>query len=252
MRIRGSVIAFVLVAASGLAAACHPSVQPIEGGTTTSGSGGGSGANKPQVWKGYVENYQFDDGIDTLEITLSADRKSSTVVMGDQPLFPAPTDPNVPSPPVFRESNIQGPPRAVTGFAFSGIGSTVTPTRMTFSVDPNEQWNAWCALETPIAWGNAPSNTYECLPNAGTTSVDTKNGPQCFYGEGANMTPVDCGKLALCLGFMVCKCSATACDVPVPSEGSLRFDLAISGAHADGSVVGLSGTSVYNVHLDLQ
>ncbi len=234
-----------LIAATVLLVGCNPTVEPIVTGSTSSGAGG-HGNGGPEVWKGYVEAYEFEDGTDSLTITVAGNPPIAKIVMGDHAIYPPPTDPNVPSPPVYRGDDLAG--HDVTGFEFTGIATSITSTRMTFSVNPAEQWNAWCALETPVSW---PSGSYECLPD---TSEMTSGEPsvQCEINGPTNPTPVDCGKLYLCLDAMVCQCTMTSCAVPVPPKGDLQFDVAINGTHADGSLAGISNGSVYNVHLQLQ
>lgn len=223
-------------------AACNPNVDPI---TTGGGGSGGGAASGPQVWKGYVEAYQFEDGTDSVAITISGDPPTVAIVMGDHELYPPPTDPEVASPPVYRPQN-SSQEGGVTGFQFTGIGPSATSSRITFTVDSSEQWAAWCALESPIDLGNG---TFACLP---ATAESTGIPDHCSIGPQNAMTPIDCGKLWLC-DHGVCECSATGCGRSLPPEGDIRFDLSVEGAHADGSVTGLQlGGAVYNVHLDRQ
>ena len=228
-------------------AACHPVVEPIHGAggghsaTSSTGVNGG-----PQRWKGYVENFHFEDGSDNVQITLSGDPPVAKVILGAHPLYPPPTDPNVASPPAFRNGTPFLEPTGITGFEFTGIGTMVTPTRMTFTVYSREQWNAWCALETPIPFAGAPGS-YACVPNQAF-----KLGPpdSCEINTEVMPTPIDCGKLVLCQPNGTCECSATACSGRMPSQGDISFDMVINGSHADGSVSGMAASGT--VHLDRQ
>lgn len=214
------------------------------------------------TYTGYIESYQFPDGSDTVVMTLdftSSGAITGTVFFGSGPALPAATDPNVGYPPgLASPTQLQQFP--LEGFDFTILGGAYSAPRVQLSIDQREMWKHWCEIQTtiyPVDNGNAPDGGcgtplgYGCLPNAATMG----GGNTCAISwcEQPAWTPVDCGKLQLCMGIGgICTCTATACTVPVPAKGGIAFDMQLASGALDGSVTGLStngGSQVYNVHL---
>jgi hypothetical protein len=227
--------------------------SPITGGPTPgacSGSGGtGGGVVEPGpftgVWKGYVENYAFADGSDTVVMTLDAvtAQVAGHVTFANSSPPPPPTDPDVGYPPGTSDPNF---PMIYGGFSYSLLAGTFDGQRLKFNVAPRELWKQWCELQTSYADEVNPGN-YGCLPNWGGGST----GGQCYQQNPATheVVYVDCEKLQLCafLGSMVCHCCAEGCTADM--ENAVSFDMVLAPPNADGSV-DLGG--VHNVHLTLQ
>jgi hypothetical protein len=128
--------------------------------------------------------------------------------------------------------------------------------RLQLQVEPNELWKQWCGLQTTIypyyngaQSGCGPLLHYACLPNGATM----------FGTSGCQVTPctqtqpivVDCGKFYLCgsMGPSPCTCTQTSCTVVVGPTGSIAFDTQLIAGGINGSVTGLMGGQVLNVHL---
>jgi hypothetical protein len=231
---------------------------PPDAGQTTS-DGGGQTNPLSGTYKGYIESFMFPDGSDTVVMTLSfaADGAvTGTVFFGDGPALAPPTDPNVGYPPGF-SGDTPGAP--LEGFDFTVLkGTYAAPPRVHLQVDPAEQWKQWCELQTTIyPEYNSTSDGgcgvllgYGCLPNA-----VTQFGSSCAWGPSCQqpaVTPVDCGKLALCGPLGPCECTATSCTVQVGPTGSVAFDMQLASGSLNGSTTGIERSQALNVHLTRQ
>lgn len=77
---------------------------------------------------------------------------TGTVFFGNGPPLAPPTDPNVGYPPGY-VGNIAVVPTTVSpleDFAFTVLGGTYTPPRLTLGIDTAELWKKWCELQTTI------------------------------------------------------------------------------------------------------
>ena len=207
---------------------------------TTSNSNfdaGGIGALGPvQSWTGYIENYRFASGSDTIRLSFASDT-SGTVVgkvifgSGDPP--PPATDPDVgylDTAAVAEE--VEG---FVEGFEYTMFNGIYSPTRLRFTYVFNEPWAGWCALQTPPSDGSS-----DCVPGGAICSsictLRISNGTTLSF---------DRIKYSLCSSSSVCFCSASGCRERLrsdPLSGSplnrvltATFDLTISGSTATGS-----------------
>jgi hypothetical protein len=214
------------------------------------------------VWQGYIESYMLPDGSDTLTMTLAAQSDGSvtgTVVVGSASSPPPPTNPDVGYPPSINWS-MPGPSSAFPGegFVYTLVNGTFDGTRFRGGVVLRELWKAWCGLQQHI-YGVQPDGgaPYACLPNLG---CGEGNNGQCFLSSPTGMTPVDCGKMALCHPcggsfiqgagpFGVCDCTATACTIDL-TQPDLSFDAQVVGGHLDGSTSGFIDN--HNIHLTHQ
>lgn len=215
-------------------------------GGSVGGVGGISGASADLVgkWVGYVENHKFSDSTDTITLTIASPQIDGSVVFGQSPAPPPPTDPNVGYPPgvTFSSGPMQGP---VVGFAYTILSPSFDGERLQFDASPNEVWKLWCEMQTPIADETNPG-MYSCVPNWGFESGTGG----CFQTNPKTQqkVQVDCGKLMLCSMGSPCKCTAQGCTTDV--SGGIHFDMSVALPKADGSASGLGGLN--NVHLKKQ
>jgi hypothetical protein len=225
------------------------------GGGTGSGSGGGATSPVNGTWAGYIESFHFPDGSDAVTMMLTAEANGSisgTVIFGNKPAPPPPTNPDVGYPPGFMGGNLPGPPNTqlyIEGFHYTAIKPAFDGQRLQLGVITAELWKAWCELQ-PMVYGWMPDGggpPYNCLPNwgfmgspAGCSQPDPATGKS---------VPVDCGKLALCDSpGGGCQCSATSCTVNLDSAPDIAFDMQLMGDRLDGSTS--NGTiGSHNVHL---
>jgi hypothetical protein len=194
----------------------------------------------PTSWTGYIENYQFPSGSDVIRFASTVDSAGQvkvTVFLGDGPPPPPATDPNVGYPPGLGPL----PSYWVEGFAYTMTSGTFQAQRLRFTIYSYQPWSGWCALQTPI------SGSAMCVPN---WQGDCSRGPCILQDPATGQTiQVDARKALLCWAH-VCACSTTACDSDPNGGTTASFDLALFGAAADGSVVGLISDRA-NVHFTL-
>jgi hypothetical protein len=194
-----------------------------------------------QSWTGYIENYQFSSGSDSIKLTFAADSTGQvvgTVLLGNGTPPPQATDPNTGYPPGFAAMNTYTFGYWGEGFAYSMASGTAVPSRLRFSVSSNDLWSGWCALQTPI------DDSGLCVPNWGGSCTDSGQCSQTNPATGQTIA-VDRGKFELCFMSRVCLCLTMACVADL-SGGGASFDLAISGTNASGSTAGDLGD--HNVH----
>jgi len=196
------------------------------------------------TWTGYAENHSFPSGKDTITVVITDEALSGHVVFGDAAPLAAP-DPNVGYPPGLGSDPFAATdlPRPAEGFEYSLHDGSVDGTRVQFAVAPNEVWEEWCALQTPIA-DEVNAGRYACLPNWGTIAGDAG----CWQTDPSTNTdvPVDCGKLALCGPGGVCECSSTECTVDANPYAT--FDLQLDANELDGTAAELHGLD--HVHFE--
>jgi hypothetical protein len=237
----------------------YPVEQPEAGSGVADGGAGtddaaDAGVFKPLVpgpttWTGYVDDsdnpdFEFPSGSNAIRLTLAVDaygQVTGMVWLGNGPPPPPATDPDVGYPPEpWVRSNQYGELSNywAEGFGYSMTNGTLSRDRLQFSIDNQELWSGWCALQ-PTAWANDGGSF---LPNWDSTSTILANGqPYCYQTNPANNQVVvrDCGKLAL-WSSGVCTCSTSSCDYePSSSDSMAIFDLALSNGAAAGSLQGL-------------
>jgi hypothetical protein len=232
-------------------------------GGSASGSGGGTcepDASSPCLpsgtYTGYIESFTFPDGSDTVSMTIVANENvgavTGTVNFGNAPMLAPPTSGDVGYPPGVA-SDGQLP---IEGFDFTIVGGTYGGARLQVGVVQAELWKAWCELQTPVPQynGTAPDGGcgplvgYGCLGNVSTEQGT--NGCMVQSCQQASPVPVDCGKMKLCAGGLtLCTCTVSSCDVSVVAPGSPAFDMQYTPGHLDGTIQGLQGAGIHNVHL---
>jgi len=158
---------------------------------------------------------------------------NGTLEIGDTPLAPPPTDPNVGYP---ANSYMRVTPGVfVPGILHTIETATVESKRIRFSVDPTAFENEWCAMQTPYKIEtDSPDSAdlYLCTPYLQVVeSAPASN--VCHYvsrtGETLS-TQVDCGKGWLC-SFGMCDCNAQGCSATHrPDESFPVFDAALDDA----------------------
>src|SRR5580704_5011175 len=217
------------------------------------------------VYAGYIESFQFPDGSDSVTFNLSFNADGTvtgTVFLGNGPPLAPPMDPNVGYPPDVQMTgsfpdSFTAPP---TDFAFTILNGSYMAPRLQLQANTSELWKGWCELQTKIyPWYNATAGTgcgpfvqYACLPNGVTMGGGV--GSMCSVTPCDAMQPiqVDCLKLQLCSLSGVCTCTATSCTVPAVTMGNIVFDTQVAAGSINGSVTGLMGNQVLNVHLTRQ
>jgi hypothetical protein len=190
------------------------------------------------TWSGYVENHQFDDGTDTIQITIDSEQGglvTGVVSFGDRTPYPPATDPDATYPPGQPESfggPLWGEP--LTGFAFTIRDGQYDGSRLRFSVSQYDLWAGWCSLQTPI-FDDYNGDGYSCVPNWAHGGGD--NG--CFVVNPTTEVeePVACTKLDLCQ-YRICGCDAVSCAVTVAPTHTFDIAVDLEDAEADGSFVG--------------
>lgn len=232
------------------------------GSSSGSGSGSSSGTSGTDAaanplsgtYTGYIESYQFPDGSDvvTMNLVFATDGTiTGTVYFGSGPPLPQATNPDVGYPPGYTGGQV------LEGFDFTVLGGTyAAPPRVQLSVSQAEVWKHWCEIQTTIyPRYNGQSDggcggflDYGCLPNvAGGGTGGADGGCEWTSCEQPSAMLIDCGKFYLCSMGMACQCTATACTVPIGSQGGVAFDMQLANGAMDGSVT--IGGQVYNVHL---
>src|SRR5262245_45499583 len=119
------------------------------------------GHDQPQLsdfaahWDGYAEAYTFvEDSSDRVRLTLDANGVG-TIQVGDDPLFPPSTDPDV-GPAVAQG----GPFR--NGYLYPVHDVVVEGSRIRFGIDAGEIYADWCAIVPSIPSQKYPG-VYRCI-----------------------------------------------------------------------------------------
>jgi hypothetical protein len=212
------------------------------------------------VWIGAIEGGpELPSGstLVTMVLTAAGDGTvTGTVRFGTLPLLAPPTDPNIGYPPPLDNGGFKfGRVDNLEHFDFTILGGTIRGTSLTFTIDSNEIFSQWCALQTttyPVyngGWEDGGLIGYACLPNNGFADdcADDASVFDCCYPPTPGAPPtvvIDCGKLSLCDELFPqtpCSCTASACSVPVPNTGDIAFDLEVTSSGIGGTVAGLSG-----------
>jgi hypothetical protein len=252
---------------SGAGSSSGSSAGSASGSSAGSSSAGSVPLGPAWIYKGYIENFMFASGSDTVVMNLQfpADGTvTGNVYFGDGPPLVPPTNPEVGYPIGATQD---APGASVEGFAFTVLGGKDDSGRVTLQIDPREMFKKWCELQTsypfynpttPAADGGAVGGGlvgYGCLPNDGFATSST--GACSLSPADGGVVPVDCGKLRLCLqDRSTCDCTATACTVDLVTSTTHTFDMQQTGDALSGSEVGIpgkttSGNELHNVHLDL-
>ena len=255
----------------GLMAACA-SPNPInvgshDGGYAGAGGSAGRGGGGPApddteacrngaqlpivgVWEGYIENFKFASGSDSIRVAVTSATAAQTcgkVTLGKGTPPPPPTDPDIGYPPGYPTKTPETNFAFFTidrteGFPLSISAGTADATRFRFGADWHELWQSWCALQPPV---QVADNLFVCLGASGG-GIDELG---CTAVVGDREFRLDCGRYHLCTNLM-CTCTMTSCRVERTSRWT--FDLRVTGDQASGSVktdTGVGEGDVFNVYL---
>jgi len=182
---------------------------------------GASLADYVDSWDGYTEARQFVPGSDRIRLNITGDGQGS-LVLGESQTYPPATDPNVGYPPGegdFMSATI----KASTfrpGFEYPLHGVKVESKRIRFTISTNDFYKSWCELQTPVATNNP--DFYSYCPNGFSSNGEG----MCFAADTG--APVDCSKVALCTGVLVCTCTASSCTADL--NYNTQFDAALREA----------------------
>lgn len=168
-------------------------------------------------WEGYTEAVSFVPGSDRIRLKIGGDGQG-TLVLGESQTYPPATDPNVGYPPaedpmmaIIKQSMFR------PGMEYPLHGVKVESKRIRLTVSPNDFYQSWCALQTPVP--TTSPGVFSCGPDGYSS---TPEGTCVAANTGA---PIDCGKAALCIGPRVCVCTATSCAAN--QDYSVSFDAAL-------------------------
>jgi hypothetical protein len=199
------------------------------------------------LWEGYVEAYKFFSGSDHVRLNLDAQGSGWLQVGDSADLVPAPTDPDVGWPPecVEGKASWQGWAKLLDGVRYPLEGIGVDAERIRFSLNTNQPYAAWCAMQKPVAiqlpGPDGESTRYACsLPGF-------SEGDECFADDPqshANQRPIDCCRQGLCVG--VCECDAKTCTVFREPGFDVTVDIAlvdVSGSKLEGTILLNSGNN---------
>jgi hypothetical protein len=192
-------------------------------------------------WDGYAEAFQWSDGSDRIRLSLDATGQG-TLRVGDLPLYPPPTDPNVGYPPeepwdFFRSIEIYSTimhPR----IAYPVHETRIDSNRMRLEVDPHDLLRLWCQMQTPFPLDSSTGGpSFGCVPT-GTILGDDINGQTCSQPDPATgeQGPIDCRKVYLCTKAGACVCDSTSCtSTSDPGRYPLDASLQMAGAEMVGT-----------------
>lgn len=195
----------------------------------------------------------------------------------NDPLLPAPTDPNVGYPPGHEDPKpIPATENMAGGVLYPVHAAEVQADRIQIGLKPNDDFAAWCSLQTPFYTltgytGQAGVGTlppldglpdaglvaqyaYSILPGSGGGFGPDATGTNACYvsihpadGTAPSNQPIDCGKFGLGVA-QVCVCTKDSCTsspavdtAAVPSAYPAELDGAL-----DSSGKSLTGTLLLN------
>ena len=199
-----------------------------------------------------------------MRVTISLDGHG-TVQVGDWPLTPPPTDPDVgyPSSP-WKWNTVWGRvgEELKPGFVYEISRTRVDTARLRFGVDYHDVYKEWCAMQTPHFYelSDPASPTYYCLP-ANYQMVPSDDGSSCSVtdGLGQPVSSVDCVQVLVCMTpnpTWLCPCDAAGCAVPSPANGlpPIQIDgaLEMDGRQFVGTLANNDTGTRYTIRLTRQ
>jgi hypothetical protein len=229
---------------------CESGVCAAEEGACGAATGALS-AEAQGRWMGYIENPPGYFVSDALDLTFDVDADGSLrgrVVFGNGAQPGAPTEARMFWPPVekggalFDETHLfAGLFRPVEGVPLTARGVKWQARRLRFIVNVREAFDPWCALQTPYPYS---VGAYACAPESGGAYQDDNGKHVCLLGAAPNLEVVDCRWRELCGLDRACACTASECTGNAAAESAdlvgadvvLRFDIALSGDEAEGSM----------------
>ena len=167
---------------------------------------------------------------------------TGSVLLGDGTLLQPPTDPDV-GVSAGRPVPGGGPLGVFAGVRDTILDGRLSAARLTFHIDQMELWAQWCALQKPYLFAArsegvlvlARRTIYLCIPTSGRRgyvrrSADVEDHADRLRQGGALRT----GKPVRVLGDGLPR-------VVIATEPDITFDLTITSATADGTIVGELG-----------
>jgi hypothetical protein len=222
-----------------------PDASPTSTSPATTDAQSPSQTSAAQSWTGYVENFKFGSGSDSLKLIFTPDisgQVTGTVTFGNGIAPPPATDPNVGYPPGMNTTTTM-PNEYLEGSTFTIRSGSLQSNRLRFTIDPIELWSGWCALQP------APTDGSDiCTPEVFYSFESDATHTACVLHPTANESvPFNCVKWDLCMMSRVCACSPTGCVANYEESGyKLSFDVFLPSG--SGSMSGTVFGSDHNVH----
>lgn len=257
--------AVALLVSSVLALGCAADDEEIGGNEPepTEPEGESDPAGVVGNWRGYVQACTFEDGSDTVWLTVDQTGQGS-IRFGDAAPLPPATDPAAFYPPPKEGETIDGDSDLTVGFEFPLYDLVLDPERLRGGFLANDVLADWCALQTPqpTSW---PGTGYSCTGDPGVGITLNVSEDECYLGDESqpegDRIYIPCVQAVMCQG---CTCFAESCQVTrncgfgesceggLPTEFDDRIDVALGESQQT-----LTGTLVldeetYTVHLERQ
>lgn len=227
---------------------CTGGRPPVaSGGSTGAAGAGGSPSNAlvpqvcstklGQIWEGDTLDFFFNPQNDRWRLEFSGTDANgrlcgtATYLAAGQAPPPPATDPEQNYPPGYDPNFGKVIFDAWPGVTYSIIQGAEVGGAVHFRVAPNELWQSWCALQTPVPSGNG----YSCVDTSRGWSSD---GVTCTVTQPDGTTnQYSYAKCMLCAGpgSGVCACDSKECGA-ADSTDSIVFDLKVDGAQLTGTV----------------
>jgi hypothetical protein len=206
------------------------------------------------AWTGYIENWTFPSGSDALMLGLASEPDGGLTgyaIFGGLPFYSAPTDPSVGYPNTLPDAGYVS--NSLEGFRYTLLDPTMAAGHLRATVDPNELYAQWCAIQPPTPQGTLEGGVpvaYSCFPPPTSTPCAPQFTDGCYTLPDGGVVPNNHLKLVLCLELGACNCTAAGC-AGAPSTSLVVLDVQTDGANATGTVQ-LPAGSPHNVYLTAQ
>ncbi len=221
------------VGSTGAVAAAETDAGP---GETT----GGEGETTAEVgiegqWLGYANGLQLQSGSDRVLLDIAAVGPDGQVIgtasFGTEGTLAPAVDGGMGYPPQALLPGNGFGLFPVETFAYPMTGTyDASSERLLVTVQVNEVWTTWCALQPSYAWG---TDSYNCVPNCGFGSDGTSCTLPCEDGE----IVMACDAFRLCDSDRVCECDEASCTFATGPE--LELDLHLDELELTGPIEGL-------------
>jgi hypothetical protein len=211
----------------------HPSTPGI-------GVGGALNADVAGSWVGYIENFAFPSTSDAVTMTISQGAQTGLVghVAVGQGSGVLPDLSAIIAAGNGGEYDVLTTP--VEGFSYTMMNGQVSGSRLVFDIAPAEAWGSVCSAQTPFPGTHTCASTGWGAPDSSGKCLTTLNCQDYL---------IDCAALFTC--SYACRCDDTHCFFD-SSANLVHFDVAYRSPYLDGSVAGLPGNPVFNVHFSPQ
>ena len=187
-------------------------------------------------WVGYAEAQEWDDGTDSVRITLDSDG-NGTLEVGEAAALPPPVL-NEPYPPGSQGGPLNLPISGiVSGFSYTIEGARVESKRIKFGLASGELYDEWCGLYEPQLNtpdpGNAGEPFYSC--SIAAASGWSSDGTTCWVGSDPAQE-IPCAGLDC---IHTCGCTETECTSLNAEAEDVELDAVLEneGAELEGTLV---------------